>query len=886
MPSAAEIKSRDEPSWFVLRDTQFLADPVPQTYIHQRMIARDASALSRIGQLQLSFVPEWQKMRLHSLRILRGNEVIDKHDTAQIRFLQRELGLEQGIYTGAVSASIVIDDVRAGDVLDLEYSTIGRNPVFPDRFSDFASWDYPVSTDVRRVVVKSPVARKINAQFVGPDAKAFPVPTRRRDADHDVLIYTERDLAAARVTGLYPRDYMPLRMLQISEFKNWNEVATWAAHLFERSRTSPAVADVAKTLSGRDDSERVMAALRYVQREIRYFSVSLGESSHRPTSPDTTLQRRFGDCKDKTALTIALLDAMKIHADAVLVPAETQHSLSSNLPAPDLFDHVIVRVQLNGHDYYLDPTLPEQMEPLELAQSFHSGVDVLLTTANTTQPSRIALRKDETPLLAVTETVRITSYDAPLSLTEDVRASGSVADALRVSKRTTPIPDWNRGHARHMSERYAGAELTGDVQLIDDPAHNLFDIVATYTLPASTLVTKEKVHGIKYKPESILGHLSLPENDRKAPLLLAQLPARFRYELHVIAPPSVAEVRDPNNLSIGKPYFSLEKQSSFRGNEGHEIYELSIGDTIIPPDKLDDFRAQIHKFGELKAFVMFADASPAKAANQGFLSKVFGDGKKTQPPAAHDLVAERDAEAQASIERISRSLEHPQDLSDRDRAASLVARGNAYDETRQFDKATADFDEAVKIAPRSAEAHMERGTHLQMGEHHKEAIQEFSQAIALGVPTVDGSRRYRAVSEFFLGDFDDALEDARTSAANADPYGLLWYSMIAARSGKAVAADIVDLRKRNASGAWPRPMLALFDGETDVAGIEKYLESVNASERRLDSCEAYFYVGEYLLSRNDVEGARKYFQKSVDTDVHFYNEYQSARAELNRLSKH
>ena len=33
------------------------------------------------------------------------------------------------------------------------------------------------------------------------------------------------------------------------------------------------------------DEARIAAALEFVQSEIRYFSVSLGESSHRPASP-------------------------------------------------------------------------------------------------------------------------------------------------------------------------------------------------------------------------------------------------------------------------------------------------------------------------------------------------------------------------------------------------------------------------------------------------------------------------------------------------------------------------------------------------------------------------------------------------------------------------
>ncbi|GAB4122006.1 MAG: hypothetical protein Fur0014_21510 [Rubrivivax sp.] len=45
---------------------------------------------------------------------------------------------------------------------------------------------------------------------------------------------------------------------------------------------------------------RASPALQWVQGEIRYWSVALGEGSHRPALPAEVVQHRWGDCKDKT----------------------------------------------------------------------------------------------------------------------------------------------------------------------------------------------------------------------------------------------------------------------------------------------------------------------------------------------------------------------------------------------------------------------------------------------------------------------------------------------------------------------------------------------------------------------------------------------------------
>ena len=58
----------------------------------------------------------------------------------------------------------------------------------------------------------------------------------------------------------------------------------------------------------RDASERIATELANREGvEIRYYSVSLGESSHRPHTPAEVLRNRYGDCKDKSLLLVTIL---------------------------------------------------------------------------------------------------------------------------------------------------------------------------------------------------------------------------------------------------------------------------------------------------------------------------------------------------------------------------------------------------------------------------------------------------------------------------------------------------------------------------------------------------------------------------------------------------
>jgi transglutaminase-like putative cysteine protease len=126
-----------------------------------------------------------------------------------------------------------------------------------------------------------------------------------------------------------------------------------------------------------------------VQAEIRYFSVSLGESSHRPSQPGLVLERRYGDCKDKSLLLMSLLKELNIPSRAVLLQSKGRKSLSKSLPSPQLFDHAIVQVTIGGKAFYLDPTRLGQYGKLDRLGQVHEGSLALLVAPEAQQLSTI-----------------------------------------------------------------------------------------------------------------------------------------------------------------------------------------------------------------------------------------------------------------------------------------------------------------------------------------------------------------------------------------------------------------------------------------------------------------------------------------------------------------
>src|SRR5579872_2404229 len=92
------------------------------------------------------------------------------------------------------------------------------------------------------------------------------------------------------------------------------------------------------------------------------------------------------------------------------------------------------------------------------------------------------------------------------------------------------------------------------------------------------------------------------------------------------------------------------------------------------------------------------------------------------------------------------------------RAVAAMRRGYAYTAKRQYDRALADFDEATRLDPNSADAFAGRGFMNQRLGHHDRAIEDFDQAIRLR-PSFHAAFVGRAAAEFAIQDYDAAIAD-------------------------------------------------------------------------------------------------------------------------------
>lgn len=252
------------------------------------------------------------------------------------------------------------------------------------------------------------------------------------------------------------------------------------------------------------------------------------------------------------------------------------------------------------------------------------------------------------------------------------------------------------------------------------------------------------------------------------------------------------------------------------------------------------------------------------------------------------------------------------------RAAAYFNRGNALQQKGEVDKAIADFDEAIKLEPKSANAYNNRGTVKNEKGDADGAIEDFNVAIkhnaryasayfnranalaakgdsAGAIKDYDTAIRLnrrnvnayiaRGALQLASGATAKARSDMKAAAAldAKNAYTALWHDIAERRAKQkgvlinAKAAKGLDMK------AWPAPVVQLFTGEIKQDAVLAAADNSDATLKQAHTCEANFYGGEYALIAGAREDAVKLFEAAAKDCPHGFLEGIAANAELKGL---
>lgn len=353
-----------------------------------------------------------------------------------------------------------IPGLKVGETLHVKLSRRTLKSRVKNHWSDICifEWKSPILKSVYEVI--SPQQLPIRTKVLRHPLGNVSMSEKKLDDGSTLHVF-----CATNSPQMFPEPDMPVAYTQVqcvrlSTAKSWSEISKWYWDLClpHLQKTNYAMEQKVKELKGGLSGEALIRAIfKFVSQEIRYMGLTLEDTSpgYAPHDVDITFDSRYGVCRDKAALLVAMLRLAGVEAFPVLINVGAK--MDKDVPQA-YFNHAIVAAQLNPkkRDYMLmDPTNENTKDifPAYLSDKSYlvcrSDGEELMTTP-VPPSSDNALKIDSSGKL---------SKDGSLVVESDISFSGINDTAYRGAFVRLTSEERQRSLGRVLERAAPGAEL-------------------------------------------------------------------------------------------------------------------------------------------------------------------------------------------------------------------------------------------------------------------------------------------------------------------------------------------------------------------------------------------------------------------------------------------
>jgi transglutaminase-like putative cysteine protease len=299
----------------------------------------------------IQYSPKTQQLSVSRARIYRGEgRSIEADDLGESPVTDDSVAAYYDLRTRQYR----FRDLNVGDVIELEYTItpIANTNAYGHYFAELIAFGGVLPCDLQRYVLRAPIEIRLSsAEHLLSHAQL------RRGRDENIYVWEKSRIAALIREPHSPSWSEQASYLHVSNFQSWPALGKWYADLirpqFElNAELKRQVLEIVARHPNRLD--RVAAIDELVLNNTRYVALEFGVYGFKPYPVSQTFSRRFGDCKDKASLMIALLRAAGIEAEIALVRTQRLGDIISKPASVSIFDHAIVYVP--EFDLWMDGT--------------------------------------------------------------------------------------------------------------------------------------------------------------------------------------------------------------------------------------------------------------------------------------------------------------------------------------------------------------------------------------------------------------------------------------------------------------------------------------------------------------------------------------------------
>jgi hypothetical protein len=340
-------------------------------YVCMAYTLNEPSNLERASVMDI-VVEENEVYNIHRISVLRDGVLIDKIPDMKIKVLDSENQSSGGILSSNKKINITIKDLRLYDVLILEDSRVKAFTdrdflrkefskyvwVSPDNYWAYGSFKFTFINDrEQKIAYKKSFFRDENGNVLAPEISYLNKGER--------FVFEEKNYINPVDAN---REVFPY--IDFATDSSWKELSNYISPIYEEIFNKDSLLEYAPNLVEKlnliaDVDEKIQFAIEYVQNNIYYIFNADEMNGHKPQEPAITYENKQGDCKAKSVLLKVILDYIGVDSSIVLVNFHTDFYIKYYLPSLLTFNHVIVKINHKGEEYFVDATIRDEFGLLE-----------------------------------------------------------------------------------------------------------------------------------------------------------------------------------------------------------------------------------------------------------------------------------------------------------------------------------------------------------------------------------------------------------------------------------------------------------------------------------------------------------------------------------------
>lgn len=588
-------------------------------YVRMVIKITDNVGIQSASTISTAYDPSYQNLIFHHINIKRDDKVFDKLDTSNFQIIRQESNAENYIYDGTLSAIMNLTDVRTGDIIDYGYSIKGFNPIHENMFS--RSFVLNDSEPVGKITVDVFSRNPLNYKLTNSDLE--PKVVDKNGLKH--YSWINENTNRINFENNTPNWKLQYQNLFVTEYESWKDIIEWGLQVFTIDEKLNA--DLERKINDIDkhnktQGDKIKATLNFVQDDIRYLGLESGIGAYKPFSPNQVYEQRFGDCKDKSLLMVAMLNNMGIEAYPMLVNTYIKRTIETLPPSQKLFDHCVVKViDDKGNSLWYDPTISNQGGAYN--STYFPNYDVgLVISPDSEYFDQIFPFANNT--IEVFDDFVVEEIGNGATLNVKTIYSESEADNMRRYFKNNSLSSIKKGYKDYYNGYYKQVTSLENPRYEDDTISNTFVVYESYKLDSiwKPYVEDESNIAISFSPYSIIDNLFIPnEKDRKTEYALSY-PTTRKHNIKVKLPESW-NIKNENYEIIDKSFY-YESKIKYNGSNNtlnlNHIYKSQRD--YVPLDDFKDYYNNIHAVNNQISYYLYYPASGISKTNNGDLSAI------------------------------------------------------------------------------------------------------------------------------------------------------------------------------------------------------------------------------------------------------------------------